>query len=354
QSLARLRERLDELDDRLVVLISERAELARRIGEVKASAGMRVYAPDRERQVLERVCARNRGPIPDASLRSIYRELMSASLALERTPRIAVLGPGGSYSHQAGRSRFGASVEFEMVSSIPAVFDEVERGHVEYALAPIENSIIGGVTETHEALIDRDVTVCGEVHLAIHHHVLSKGPLDAVERIYSKPEVFAQCQRWLMETGFAGKTAAVSSTSEAARRAASEPGTAAIAGSLAAELFDLQRVAEYVEDERGNATRFLIIGTGHPQPTGSDKTSIVFSVGHKPGALSGVLNELRGINLTRIESQPDRRKRWAYFFFVDFEGHAETPAVAETLNRAADRCTFWKVLGAYPRSEEVL
>lgn len=356
QKLTTLRSRLDELDDRLVELVNDRARLAQSIGEVKASAGLRVYAPDREKMVLQRVCTKNQGPISDEALRSVYRELMSASLALERSPRIAILGPPGSYSHQAARRRFGTSVEFEMVSSITSVFDEVEKGHVEYGLAPVENSIIGGVNETHDALVTRAITVCGEVNLAVHHHLLSRGPQEAVERVYSKPEVFAQCQRWLTETGLIHKTVSVSSTSAAAERAAKEQGTGAIAGDLAAELFNLQRIAENVEDERGNTTRFLVIGTTNLKPTGEDKTSVVFSVGHKPGQLSDILALFGAadINMTRIESKPDRRKRWSYYFFVDFEGHADSPEIANALNQAADHCSFWKVLGSYPRADEVL
>lgn len=354
--LQAIRSELDGLDARLVELINERARLAKRIGEVKAASGLRVYAPDREREVLDRIAAQNCGPIPDHALRSVYRELMSASLALERSPRIAVLGPAGSYSHLAARRKFGLSVEFEMVASIAAVFDEVGHGHAEFGLAPVENSIAGGVGETLECLIEQEVKVCGEVNLAVHHHLLSKGPLEQVERVYSKPEVFRQCQSWLVETGLVARTHPMGSTSAAAERAASEPNAGAIASELAGELFGLQRVAEFVEDDGGNVTRFLVLGKESPKVTGQDKTSIVFSVGHAPGKLAETLGVLSraGVNMTRIESRPDRRKRWAYCFFVDVEGHASDEAMGATLAGMARQCSFWKVLGSYPRSEEIL
>ncbi|MFQ5494162.1 MAG: bifunctional chorismate mutase/prephenate dehydratase, partial [Phycisphaerae bacterium] len=349
KELAAIRAELDGVDERLVELINERAELARRIGQAKADAGLRVYAPDRERQVLDRIGELNRGPMPPAALRSVYRELMSASLALERSPRIALLGPAGSYAHLAGRRRFGASVEFETVATIAAVFDEVEHGHAEFGLAPVENSIIGGVGETLDALIDRNVTVCGEVNLAVHHHLLGEGPLASIQRVYSKPEVFAQCQTWLAETGLIAKTVPTASSSAAAQRAAEEPGAAALASERAAELFNRGKIAEHGEDDPGTVTRFLIIGTTMPKPTGRDKTSLVFGVGHESGRLAETLDVFKtaGLNMTRIESRADRRRRWAYYFFVDIEGHAETPDVARALRDAAGRCLFWKVVGSY-------
>ncbi len=354
--LEAIRAELDEVDRRLVALISDRARLAQKVGEIKAAAGLRVYAPDRERQVLDRVCGMNDGPIEDGALRTIYRELMSASLALERSPRIAILGPPGSFSHLAGRRKFGLSVEFEIVTSIAEVFDAIEYGHAEFALAPVENSVAGGVGETLDALIERDVKVCGEVNLAVHHHLLGHGPIEKIEKVCSKQEVFAQCHKYLAAMGWSGKTVAVGSTSAAAKLAKEDATVAAVASDLAAELFELPRLAEYVEDDPGNVTRFLIISTASPKPTGADRTSIVFAVGHEAGKLVEVLDQFRvaGINMTRIESRPDRQKRWGYYFFVDVEGHADAPALAEQLKATGLQCSFWKVLGSYPVAEEVL
>ncbi len=354
--LSAIRDNLDRLDERLVELINERAVLAKQIGENKAAAGAQVYAPDREHQVLDRIGKLNRGPMPAHGLRSVYRELMSASLALERAPRVAILGPLGSYSHLVARRKFGTSVEFEPVSSIAALFDEIENGHVEYAIAPTENSIAGGVGETADALIERSVKICGEVSLAVRHHLLGNCPLASVQRVYSKPEVFSQCQKWLVETGLLTKTISMASTSAAAESASKESNAAAIAGDMAAELFGLGKIAEFIEDDSGNVTRFLIIGTKSPQATGTDKTSVVFGVGHEPGRLADVLDAFRSdkINMTRIESRPDRRRKWTYYFFVDFEGHIDTPEISHALRKTADRCNFWKVLGSYPASTDVL
>lgn len=351
-----LRKKLDDLDAKLVELINGRAELARQIGEVKAEAGLRVYAPDRERTVLDRVCELSGGPVTGEALRSVYRELMSASLALERTPRIAILGPPGSFSHLAGRKRFGGAVEFEPVSSIRAVFDEVVAGRAEFALAPVENSIIGGVGETLDCLVSHDVGVCGEATIAVHLHLFARCPLDAVRVVYSKPEVFGQCQKFLAETGLLVKIKPAASSSAAAEQAASEEGAAAIAGELAGSLFQLPRIAEFIEDDRTSVTRFLILGGAAPAPTGKDKTSIVFGVGHAPGRLAEVLTRFSdaGINLTRIESRPNRNERWSYHFFVDHEGHGQADEVRAAHEVIAPLCSSWKVLGSYPASDEVL
>ena len=351
-----VRTQLDELDERLVRLINDRARLVQRIGSAKAQAGVRVYVPDRERQVLDRIRKLNTGPLDDRAVHLIYRELMSASLVLEKSPRIAILGPEGSYSHLAGRRKFGLSVEFEPVATIAAVFDEVQRRRADYGLVPVENSIAGGIGETMDALIERDVIVCGEVNLAVHHHLLGLGSIDSIQHVYSKPEVFAQCGRWLSSTGLIGKTVPVSSSSVAAEKARDEPGGAAIASELAAELFELNRIAEYVEDQSGNVTRFLILGTTPTKPTAADKTNIVFGVGHQPGQLVVVLDVLRqaGLNMTRIESRPDKRQKWQYFFLVDFEGHQDQPLVADALRDIEKRCSFLKILGSYPRADEVL
>lgn len=355
-SLDDLRSALDAVDDQLVTLINERARIAQRIGQSKAAQGLRVYAPDRERQVLDRIAHLSTGPVTARSLRAIYSELMSASLALERTPRIAVLGPAGSFSHMAGRRKFGSSIDFEFVTTIEAVFDEVEHGHAESGLVPVENSIAGGIGETLDLLMDRSLHVLGECNLGVHHHLLGRGAIGKITTVYSKPEVFAQCQKWLASTGLLSKTVPVASSSAAAERAAKEPGAAAIAGDLAAELFNLSRIAGFIEDDAENITRFLILGKTPPGATGSDKTSVVFSVGHKPGALADVLAQFRDadLNLTRIESRPDRRHRWAYCFFVDFLGHAETPEVTAAMDAIATGCNFWKVIGSYPATTDVV
>ncbi len=354
--LVQLRARIDAVDVELVRLINERATLVQEIGVAKAAAGVRVYTPDREKAVLDRVGELNRGPITAAALRAVYRELMSASLALERAPRIAVLGPAGSFSHLAGRRKFGLSVEFEFLAGIGDVFDAVQRGRAESGLVPVENSTAGGIGETLDLLGDRDVRVCGEVNVAVRHHLLGSCALDEVERVYSKPEVFQQCHRFLDATGLLARTVATTSTSAAAEIAAREPRAAAIAGELAAEVFGLARIAEFIEDDPGNVTRFLILAPAAARPTGSDKTSIVFSVGHQPGTLAAVLDVFRttGINMLRIESRSNRRRKWDYHFFVDLEGHCDRPPLSDTLAEAAKACSSLKILGSYPRSDETV
>jgi chorismate mutase/prephenate dehydratase len=354
--LSQLRARIDATDVALVRLINERASLVKQIGEAKAAAGVRVYTPDREKAVLDRIAELNEGPMTAAALRAVYRELMSASLALERAPRIAVLGPAGSFSHLAGRRKFGLSVEFEFLSSITDVFDAVQRGRAESGLVPVENSTAGGIGETLDLLCERDAKVCGEVNVAIRHHLLGACPIDQVQHVYSKPEVFQQCHRFLDATGLLGKTVATTSTSAAAEIAKTQPGAAAIAGELAAELFGLSRIAEFIEDDPGNVTRFLILAQAAAKPTGSDKTSVVFSVGHEPGTLAAVLDVFRsaGVNMLRIESRSNRRRKWDYHFFVDLEGHGDRPPLADTLREAAKACSSLKVLGSYPRSEDTV
>lgn len=356
EKLKPIRGQIDALDERLVALINERARLVQSVGQAKAESGLRVYAPDRERLVLDRLDRLNTGPISTQALHAIYRELMSASLVLERSPRIAVLGPAGTFSHLAGRRKFGHSVEFELLATIAAVFEAVAKGWAEYGLVPVENSTAGGVGETLDLLITRGVKVCGEVSLAIHHHLLSSVPLEQIEKVYSKPEVFSQCQKFLSDTGLLAKAIPVASSSAAAERATSEPNAAAIASELAAEVFGLNRVEELVEDEQSNVTRFLIIGSTEPKATGSDKTSIVFDTGHQPGTLVSVLEVFRagGLNMARIESRASRVKDWSYHFFVDIEGHRDDPPVGAALKEASARCSFWKVLGSYPRMERVV
>ncbi len=266
------------------------------------------------------------------------------------------MGPPGSYSHLAARKKFGLSVEFAFVSTILAVFEEVEHGHAEFGLVPVENTIAGSIGETMDALVERDATVCGEMHLAVHHHLLGSVPIGEILHVYSKPEVIAQCQRWLSATGLADRTVQAASSSAAAQRASEEPGAAAIASELAAELYNLGWIEEFVEDEASNVTRFIVIGSVPPKATGNDKTTIVFCVGHRPGQLVDVLDVLRsaGINMTRIESRPNKREKWQYHFFVDIEGHADSPEIREPLSAAADHCRHWKVCGSYPRSDETL
>jgi chorismate mutase/prephenate dehydratase len=252
--------------------------------------------------------------------------------------------------------KFGATVEYESLNRISACFDEVERGRVDLALVPVENSIGGGIVDTLDEFARRQVAVCGEVNLGVHHQLLGQGPLKRVTKVYSKPEAFAQCQRWLTETGLSGKTQPVASTSKAAELAAAEPDTAAIGSRLAGEIHGLTVLAERIEDDADNVTRFLVIAKAPAKPTGDDKTAVYFRAADRPGALVSVLDTLRqaDINMTFIQSRPSRRERFDYAFFIDLAGHAESPDVASVLEECRAHCTDLKVLGSFPRASEVL
>ncbi len=348
------RARIDALDEQILKLLSERGAAAAEIGRLKAADGTPVYAPDRESEILKKLRERNPGPFPDSVLAAVYRELMSGSFLLERPLRIAFLGPRGSFSHLAASGKFGASVEYEPVADISAIFDEIEREHADFGVVPVENSIGGGIIDTLDALANTGVKICAEILRRIHHNLLSRVPLTKVQRVYSKPEVFEQCKQWLMETGLLDKTIAVASTSKAAEQASAEACAAAIGSTLAAELYDLPIQCPRVEDDPQNVTRFFVLGRRAPGRTGADKTAVVFATAHKAGALVDVLNVFRdeGVNLTMITSRPSRRRQWEYNFFVDAEGHAEDANVHRALARVQELCVFVNVLGSFPRAAE--
>lgn len=354
-TLDELRKQIDAVDQELVALLNRRAEIVVEVGRIKNAEGTPIYAPDREKAVFEKVCRANKGPLPDKTLIAIYRELMSGSFALERPLRIAYLGPEGSYSHLAAVEKFGSSVEYESVSNINGVFDEVSREHADFGIVPIENSVGGGVIDTLDALVETDVQICAEISRAIHHNLLANCSLEEVERVYSKPEVFSQCQRWLAETDLAGKTIAVASTSKAAEMARDEKGTAAIASALAAELYGLKIVCANIEDNSKNMTRFFVIGQEPARPTGDDKTSVVFTTKDEPGALVSVLQAFKdgGVNMSFIQSRPSKKRNWEYYFFGDLKGHQNEERVVQAIGAARKHCLRLNVLGSYPRATEL-
>jgi chorismate mutase/prephenate dehydratase len=355
-SLEELRKKIDEIDCQLVKLLNERARVVVEIGKLKNKTDKPVYSPDREKEVFAKITAANEGPLPDRCLMAIWRELMSGSFVLERPLRIGYLGPCGSFSHTAAMLKFGQSVEYEPLADIAGIFDEVSKGHCDLGLAPVENTVGGGVIETLDALIDSDVKVCAEVLMAIHHNLLSKCPLEEIEKIYSKPEVFAQCRNWLSATFKGGQTIPVASTARAAQLAAEEQKSAAIGSAIAAELYGLKIICENIEDIANNVTRFLVISRQDAKPTGEDKTAILFSTAHKAGALADVLDVFKryGINLTNIESRPSRKREWEYYFFVDFLGHRTEKHIRDGLEESRKHCLQLSVLGSFPRAMELL
>jgi chorismate mutase/prephenate dehydratase len=355
-SLEELRKKIDELDFQLVKLLNERARVVVEIGKLKNKTDRPVYSPDREKDVFARIIKANEGPLPDKCLTAIWRELMSGSFVLERPLRIGYLGPAGSFSHNAAMLKFGQSVEYEPLTDIASIFDEVSKGHCDLGLAPVENTMGGGVIETLDALIDSDVKVCAEVLMAIHHNLLGNCSLQEVEKIYSKPEVFAQCRNWLSATFKGTQTIPVASTARAAQLAAEEPKAAAIGSTVAAELYGLRVICENVEDIANNITRFLVISKEDARPTGEDKTAILFSTAHKAGALADVLDVFKryGINLTNIESRPSRKRQWEYYFFVDFLGHRTEKHIQEGMEESRKHCLQLSILGSFPRATELL
>ena len=355
-SLEELRKRIDELDYQLVKLLNERARVVVDIGKLKNKTAKPVYAPDREKDVFARIIKANEGPLPDKCLIAIWRELMSGSFVLERPLRIGYLGPAGSFSHNAAMLKFGQSVEYEPLADITSIFDEVSKGHCDLGLAPVENTMGGGVIETLDALIDSDVKVCAEVLMAIHHNLLGNCSMEQVQKIYSKPEVFAQCRNWLSATFKGTQTIPVASTARAAQLAAEEPNTAAIGSSVAAELYGLRIICENIEDIANNVTRFLVISREDARPTGEDKTAILFSTAHKAGALSDVLDIFKryDINMTNIESRPSRKRQWEYYFFVDFLGHRTEKHIQKGLEESRKHCLQLSILGSFPRATELL
>jgi len=355
-SLEELRKKVNDVDIQLVKLLNERAQIVVEIGREKNKNSRPIYAPDREKQVFERIKKVNPGPLPDKCLKAIWRELMSGSLALERALRIGYLGPPGSFSHTAAMLKFGQSVEYEPLVDITSIFGEVKKGHCDYGLVPIENTTGGGVIETLDALIETNVKICAEVQMEIHHTLLANCRLEEIEKIYSKPEVFAQCRNWLSSTFKEAKTISVASTAKAAQLASAEKGAAAIGSTAAAELYGLQAVRENIEDIANNITRFLVISEEDAKPTGDDKTAILFSTAHKAGALADVLDVIKeyNINLTNIESRPSKKRQWEYYFFMDFLGHRDDDNVRKAIAEVKKHCLQLSVLGSFPRAADLL
>lgn len=356
--LAPLRQQIDALDAKLVDLLNQRARIVVDVGHLKRESGeaIPIYAPDREQQVLQKVRAANAGPLPDACIEAIWRELMSGSFALERPLRIGYLGPPGSFSHLAARKKFGASVEYDPLADFSAIFDAVARSHADYGLIPIENSTHGGVTASLDCFLETQARICAETLVAIHHNLLSRVPLDQIKTVYSHPQALAQCRRWLTANLPNAQRLDAASTSAAVRLAADTPHAAAIGSTLSAQLENVPVLFENIEDNPNNTTRFFVIGRQSPKPTGHDKTSLVFTTEHRAGALTDVLNVFRdhGLNLARLAERPSQRVNWEYYFFVDLLGHADDPQVAAALEEARKHCLQLTTLGSFPKATDVL
>ena len=348
--IGRLRGEIDGLDARLLELLHRRAQLVRKVGELKA--GQRVFRPEREAQILRRVAA-HAGALPAASAAAVFREIISACRALEQEIRVAYLGPPGTFSEQAVRQHFGSAVAAEPAATIDEAFRSAESGGADFAVAPVENSTDGAVGRTLDLLLTTPLRICGEVDVRVKQNLLSRTKsLKDVGKIYSHAQSLAQCNGWLGKALPRAERIPVASNAEAARRAAKEKGAAAIAGEAAAALYGLKVVARGIEDDPNNTTRFLVLGAVDAQPTGKDRTSLVLSAENKPGAVHALLTPIaaHGVSMSRIESRPARARsaRWEYVFFIDVEGHQNDAGVAAAIAELRQRAPFLKVLGSYP------
>lgn len=349
-SLTELRKKIDSIDERLISLMNDRARLSIAVGEKKNADSMGIYAPAREKQVLKRIKDMNKGPMTVEAFEAVYREIMSASISLEKQLQIAFLGTEGSFTHMAANKKFGSQVDYDSCSSILEVFQKVEQGECDYGVVPIENSVEGAVTHTFDLLVDSDLKVCAETMLKISHNLMAKCNIKDIKTIYSNPMVFGQCRHWLAQHLPAAGQILVASTTEAAQKVTKQKYAAAIASSLAAKVYHLPILKANIQDIAHNATRFLVIAKQDVPPTGKDKTSLLFSIKDKVGALHAMLTPFykNKINMTKIESRPSKRKAWDYYFFVDIEGHREDANIKKALDELEHMCKFLKVVGSYP------
>jgi len=345
-----LRARIDALDKTVLECLNERARYAQEIAQLKRSADAPFYVPEREKTVLEKLMELNAGPLSETAIRAIYREIMSAIRALEKDISVAFLGPKDTFSHMAALRVFGAAADYRPLPSFADIFTEVERGRIDYGVVPVESSIGGSVSETLDRFIISHLKIINEVMLHVTQNLLANCPLNDIKRVYSKDNALLQCRNWLRANLPNAELMEVSSTAEAARRASTEPGAAAIASKLAAQTYSLNLLCERIEDMAHNYTRFFVVGRQMVKPTGDDKTSVLISVKDRPGALYHLLIPFAesGINLTRIESRPSQQKPWEYVFFIDLKGHVEDAAVKKILDEVAERAANFKILGSYP------
>ncbi len=353
EKLQAVRARIDEIDRQLQDLITERARCAREVARLKDVTGddSEYYRPEREAQILRTVVSRNQGPLSDDDLARLFREIMSACLALQRPMKVAYLGPEGTFTQAAVFKHFGHAVTTVPLGAIDEVFREVESCAAHYGVVPIENSTEGAVSHTLDMFMVSTLKICSEVELRIHHNLLSRATdMGGIRRIYAHQMALAQCREWLDGKLPNVERIAVVSNAEAARLAAAEPDSAAIAGEAAAEIYGLRVLVANIEDRPDNTTRFLVIGRQLPAPSGRDKTSLLVSAANRPGALFRLLQPLaqHGISLTRIESRPSRQGMWEYVFFMDIEGHAEDEKVSRALAALEREAAMVKILGAYP------
>lgn len=353
-TLEDLRTSIDSIDSRILDLLNERARFVMEVGQLKKAESSEFHVPNREREIYERLTAINPGPFPNEALRSVFREIISASLALEAPMRVAFLGPKATFSHLATMQQFGLSAKLVPQKSIPAVFEEVEKDRALYGVVPVENSTEGVVSHTLDMFMDSQLKIRAEILLEVSHYLLSKtGRLEDIKKVYSHPQPLAQCRNWLDENLPHIPVVDVASTTMAAQIVSEDYSAAAIASEYAASVYDLRVVKERIEDQVNNFTRFLVIGKKLADSSGDDKTSLMFAVKDEPGILYRMLEPFasRGVNLCKIESRPMKKKAWEYIFFLDLVGHISDAHVAAAVEELKGYCQFVKLLGSYPRAK---
>jgi chorismate mutase / prephenate dehydratase len=355
-SIDEIRQKIDEVDQKLVSILDERANLAREIGKAKLTEGQqKFFDASRQKKVLENALKSSHGEFPQEALRNVMIEVMSGCLAREQPPTVGYLGPEATFSHLAAMSEFGTAVAFKPFNSVYDIFLGVDREWIDYGIVPIENSTGGVIHSTLDMFLDFNLQICSEIYLHIHQNLISRNSLERVKTIYSKAEPFQQCQIWLKENLPNVQLIEVGSTVKGVELAKDRDYAAAIGPEIAARKYNVPILAPHIEDMKDNTTRFLVIGNQFSQPTGNDKTSVMFSIKDRPGALFHMLQPFakRNINLTKIESRPTRRKAWDYVFFIDLLGHMEDAAVKETLDELRELTNSVRVMGSYPRDVKI-
>ncbi len=349
--LTKLRHNIDKVDKEIVRLLNERAELVSQIAHIKKKNNISIFSPEREALILRKIKAINKGPLNNKDLEIIYREILSVCRALRITLHIGYLGPQGTFTHLAAIRKFGARSKFLSCDSIKDVFEHVEKEDVNYGVVPIENSIEGAVTYTLDMFLESNLKICAEIFLNISHSLLRVSENKRLTKIYSNPQVFSQCRQWIIHKYPKAQLIPTSTTAKAAQMAKKDENSACIGSHMLASLYGLKEINTHIEDLPSNVTRFLVISKSDSLPSNKDKTSILFSIKDKVGALHDALDAFKknGINLTKIESRPSKKRPWEYYFFVDFEGHRSNKRVAKALDLLEKKCAFFKILGSYPK-----
>ena len=354
-SLDDVREQIDKIDHEIVTHLNQRVKLASEVVHFKEKSGLPIYMPDREDEVLHKLMRINKGPLSDDNIRRIYREIISAMIALERKLVVAYLGPKGTFTESAARKNFGNSLDYQPLNNIGDVFTAVERGDADYGVIPIENSTGGAVIHSMDRLVETNLKIVAQVYLPIVHCLYSQHKLDDIKAVYSKDQALFQCREWLRRNLPNARQVDCESTSEAVIAAQNKNGVAAIAAEIASDYYPVPIISRGIQDRNDNETRFLVIGNQVneiPRSAKRDRSSIVFSIHDKAGELERVLQPFskRKINLTKIESRPSHKKAWEYLFFIDFEGHWNDPQIKECIDEIKQLCPWVKWLGSYPNS----